>query len=93
MKKVKLELVGLDGNAFSIMGAFRKQARRESWTTEEIKVVLDEAMSGDYNHLLTTIMEHTESPESDDEDDFSDELDDYSPEEFESFDEKIVGDD
>jgi hypothetical protein len=93
MKKVKLELVGLDGNAFSIMGAFQRQAQREGWTAAEIKVVLDEAKSGDYNHLLTTIMDHTESPESDDEDDFSDELDDYSPEEFKSFDEKIVGDD
>lgn len=56
-KKVKLELVGLDGNAFFLMGAFRKQARREGWTTEEIQSVIDECTSGDYNHLICTLME------------------------------------
>lgn len=55
-KKVNLELVGLDGNAFSVMGAFSKQARREGWAKAEIDAVLEEAMSGDYNHLLATIM-------------------------------------
>lgn len=60
MKKVKLKLVGLDGNAFSIIGEFQNQARKEKWTPEEIKVVLDKAMSGDYNNLLRTIAEHCE---------------------------------
>jgi hypothetical protein len=59
MKKVKLELVGLDGNAFSVMGAFKNAARKQGWTPEEITVVLKEAMSGDYNHLLATIMANT----------------------------------
>ena len=58
-KKVKLKLVGLDGNAFSLMGAFRKQARKEGWSPEEINLVIEECMSGDYNHLLCTLMEHT----------------------------------
>jgi len=62
-KKVKLELVGLDGNAFAVMGAFQRAARRQGWTPEEIKSVMDECMSGDYDHLLATIIEHTESPE------------------------------
>lgn len=56
-KKIKLTLEGLDGNAFSLMGAFRKQARREKWTPEEINQVLDECMKGDYNHLLVTLMD------------------------------------
>jgi len=56
-KKVNLNLVGIDGNAFAIMGAFKKQAKKENWTTEEIKEVLDKAMSGDYNNLIRTIME------------------------------------
>lgn len=34
-KTVNLELVGTDGNAFAVLGAFRKQARREGWTKEE----------------------------------------------------------
>jgi len=59
-KKVNLELVGLDGNAFALMGAFRRQARKEGWNQEEIKEVLDECMSGDYDHLLSTLMEHCE---------------------------------
>jgi hypothetical protein len=58
-KKVKLELVGLDGNAFALMGAFQQQARKEKWTPEEIKQVLDECRSGDYSHLLATLMEVT----------------------------------
>jgi hypothetical protein len=62
-KRVELELVGLDGNAFSLMGAFRAQAQKEGWTQAEIKEVLNECMSGDYNHLLQTLMEHTYSPD------------------------------
>ena len=59
-KKVKLKLVGLDGNSFSLMGAFQRQARKEGWSKEEIDQVLDEGRSGDYNHLLSTLMEVTE---------------------------------
>jgi hypothetical protein len=66
-KKVKLELVGLDGNAFAVMGAFQQAARRQGWTPEEIKPVMQECMSGDYNHLLVTIMANTESPEESEE--------------------------
>lgn len=58
MKTINLELEGLDGNAFSLMGAFSKQARKEGWTPEEIKTVLDEAQSGDYNNLVSTLMNH-----------------------------------
>ena len=56
--KVNLDMVGLDGNAFAIMGAFQRQARREGWTKEEINEVLDKARSGDYNNLVKTIMDH-----------------------------------
>ena len=58
-KKVNLELEGLDGNAFSLMGTFQKQAKKEDWTEEEIKDVLDECQKGDYNHLLQTLIAHT----------------------------------
>jgi len=67
-KKVILELVGIDGNAYSIMGAWKQAARRQGWTEAECKVVLDEAMSGDYNHLLATIIGYTKSPDEDDSD-------------------------
>ena len=60
MKKVKMRLVGLDGNAFSLMGAFQQNARRQGWKKEEIDVVIKKCMSGDYNNLLRVLMEHTE---------------------------------
>lgn len=60
-KKVKLNLIGIDGNAFAVMGAFSRRARAEGWSKEEIDAVLDEAKSGDYDHLLATIMDHCEN--------------------------------
>jgi hypothetical protein len=60
MKKVKMKLVGLDGNAFSLMGAFQQNARRQGWKKEEIDEVIKKCMSGDYNNLLRVLMEHTE---------------------------------
>lgn len=73
-KTINLTLVGIDGNAFSIMGAFQKQVRKEGWTSDEIKSVINEAMSSDYNHLLQTIMAHCENQgfgdgENEDDDD------------------------
>lgn len=62
-KKVKLRLVGNDGNAFAILGAFRKQARKENWSDDEIDEVTKEARTSDYDHLLQTIMAHTEEPD------------------------------
>lgn len=58
-KKVTLKLEGMNGNAFSIIGSFTNQAKKEGWTKEEISEVTELAMSGNYDHLLRTIMEHT----------------------------------
>lgn len=55
-KKVKMSLIGVNGNAFAILGAFQANAKRQGWTDEEISAVLKEAQSGDYNHLLETIV-------------------------------------
>lgn len=57
---MNLILEGLDGNAFALLGAFSRQAKREKWDKDEIKAVMDEAMSGDYDHLVATLMEHCE---------------------------------
>lgn len=62
-KKVKLNLVGLDGNAFSLLGAFQAQAKREEWTKKEIQEVITKATSGDYDNLLMVLSEHTEAEE------------------------------
>ena len=60
MKKVKLNLEGVDGNAFAILGTFQKHARRQGWTKQEIDQVTNKATEGDYNHLIATIVEHIE---------------------------------
>lgn len=67
-KTINLELVGLDGNAFMLMAAFRSQAKKEGWTQEEINLVLTECRKGsDYNHLLNTLVNHcNDEPEDDD---------------------------
>ena len=60
-KTVNLDLVGVNGNAYAIMGAFKKQARKEGWSQGDINQILTEAKSGDYNHLLATISNHCEA--------------------------------
>lgn len=62
-KKVNLELVGLNGNAFALIGAFRRQARNEGWTKQEIVDVTTRAMAGNYDHLLTVLMDVCENRE------------------------------
>ena len=59
-KKINLNLVGLDGNAFVLLGAFIKKAKQEGWTDEEVKAVTKDANSGDYDHLLRTLGDHCE---------------------------------
>ncbi|WP_340201993.1 hypothetical protein [Ascidiimonas sp. W6] len=60
-KTVDLDLVGVNGNAFMVMGVFRRQAVKEGWSKAEIDAVLDEAKSGNYDHLMATIINHCES--------------------------------
>ena len=55
-----LELVGQDGNAFNVLGLARRAARNAGWTKEKIAAFLNEAMSGDYNHLLCVCMDYFE---------------------------------
>jgi hypothetical protein len=62
-KRVTLNLEGLDSNAFGLMGAFQRQAKREGWSAEEIKAVMTECQSGDYNHLLSTLMNNCKDGE------------------------------
>ena len=59
-KTVNLNLIGVNGNAFMIMGVFQRQAKKEGWTSREIQEVLKEAKSKDYNYLLATIENHCE---------------------------------
>ena len=61
--KVNLTLVGLDGNAYALMGTFSVAAHRQGFAHDDVQKILDKCMSGDYDHLLRTLMEHTEEEE------------------------------
>ncbi len=62
-KKVKMNLVGLDGNSFSLMGHFQQNGRRQGWSKDEINQVLTKCMSGDYDNLIRVLIDHTEEVE------------------------------
>ncbi len=64
-RKVRLDLVGLDGNAFNLLGQFQRAAREQGWSADEIKALLEEATSDDYDHLLQTLIKHTSSTAND----------------------------
>ena len=53
-----LALIGTDGNAYSILGRAQRVARQCGWSQETVEAVMDEATSGDYDHLLRTMMRY-----------------------------------
>lgn len=63
-KKVEGTLVGVDGNAFALMGHWSRQARRQHWTSEDIAKVLDVCYEGDYSQLISTLTTHMTMEES-----------------------------
>jgi hypothetical protein len=65
LPKVVVRLVGEDGNAFSIIGRCRKAMSRARWSQGEIEAFTKEATSGDYDHLLQTVLAYCEEPEED----------------------------
>jgi len=60
-KEVALNLTRIDGNAFSLMGAFKASAKEEGWSDEEIKTVLDRCMKGDYRNLVAILSAHCQN--------------------------------
>lgn len=68
--EINVRLVGQDGNAFSIMGRVAVALRRHGIDKEEIEEYYNQAMSGDYGHLLRTTMEWVST--DDDELDYED---------------------
>lgn len=55
MEKPVLEILGHDGNAFSILGKAARVARANKMDWEAIN---KEATDGDYDHLLRTMMKY-----------------------------------
>lgn len=58
-KKAKCSLRGVDGNAWVLMGHWSECAKKSGFTSQEIKLVGDECMSKDYEHLVMTLQEHS----------------------------------
>ncbi len=57
---IRVKLVGEDGNAFYILGRVRNALRRNGESKEFIEAFTKEATSGNYYHLLATVMEVVE---------------------------------
>lgn len=58
--KVRLNIVGLDGNAFALIGNFQRAARQQGFAADWIDGVVKKMMAGDYDHLLSVLVAHTE---------------------------------
>ena len=58
--EVQVQLTGNDGNAYAILGNCQKAARQAGLTKDQIDEFVNEAMSGDYDHLLQTCMKYFE---------------------------------
>jgi hypothetical protein len=57
--KPTLKLIGEDGNAVRIMGRACR-ALQKAGMGDKVKEFMDEAMSGDYNHVLNTCRKYFE---------------------------------
>lgn len=54
--EIEVKLVGQDGNAFAILGRVAKALQAHGVEKAERDAFFNEAMAGDYNHLLRTVM-------------------------------------
>lgn len=52
MARKKYNLVGVDGNAYSVMGYVIGAMRETGFSPEEINAYKEDAMSSDYSHLI-----------------------------------------
>ena len=52
-----------DGNAFWLLGSAKKAQRKAGWTPEQSDAWYAEATSGDYDHVIQTILAWHEQPD------------------------------
>lgn len=57
-EKPPVKLIGEDGNAYAIIGACQRAARKARWTDEKWEAVKKDMMSSDYDHLLCVAMDN-----------------------------------
>lgn len=53
---ITVRLVGEDGNVFVIIGRVRAALRENGCSSSEVASFTDEAMSGDYDNVLQTVL-------------------------------------
>ncbi len=57
---LKVKLIGEDGNAFYILGKVRATLQQNGYDKDFIETFTKKATSGDYTHLLATVMDYVE---------------------------------
>lgn len=55
---ITVNIVGRDGNAFSILAECQFKMRKAKVTINEIESFYNTATNGDYDHLLRTVIEY-----------------------------------
>jgi len=58
--EVRVKLTGKDGNALAIVGRVKNALLEAGVSKEEADEFVKEALSGDYDHLLQTVMKWVE---------------------------------
>jgi len=53
---IEVNLIGRDSNALAIVGEVKQALRRAGVSSEEVDLYLEQAMAGDYDHLLQVTM-------------------------------------
>ena len=56
--KPTVKLIDTNGNAFAIIGRVRDALKKAGADNEYVRRYMDEAMSGDYDHLLGVTMDY-----------------------------------
>lgn len=60
MKKLKQTYLRKGEHPMVLMSIFSCAAKKHSWTSEEIKMVMLEARKADYSHMLKTLQSYCE---------------------------------
>ena len=58
--KPRVQLIGMNGNAFAILGRVERALRDAGRSREEVERFHKEATAGDYDNLLRVVSEYVE---------------------------------
>jgi len=68
------DLVGIDGNAFSVIGYVKNAMKRSKWNNSDIALVVDQMTSSDYYNLLNIASQiiYSSPNDTDEDNDYTD---------------------